>query len=179
MGWPLGSPLSHWRSVEVGTDSKSFPVAGRRYKLSRSRSPRMELLTRSPYHSSRDSLSSNRTDVHVTADGIIIMFHDPSLERTTDGKGLIKQQPWHDGIEHVRTTAKPQQQLPTFRSVCDLLMKPENKHVKLNVSAALQRARSYDLAADAPISTCSDRCETRKRPRSPVPSHEDGDPVVQ
>lgn len=76
----------------------------------------------------------NNTDVHVTADGIIIMFHDPSLERTTDGKGLIKQQPWHNGIEHVRTVAKPQQQLPTFKSVCDLLMKPENKHVKLNVS---------------------------------------------
>lgn len=66
------------------------------------------------------------------------MFHDPSLERTTNGKGLIKQQPWHDGIEHVRTVAKPQQQLPTFKGVCDLLMKPENRHVKLNVSSAVQ-----------------------------------------
>ena len=62
------------------------------------------------------------------------MFHDPSLERTTDGSGLIKQQPWHDGIEHVRTVAQPQQQLPTFKNVCDLLMQPGNKHVKLNVS---------------------------------------------
>lgn len=62
------------------------------------------------------------------------MFHDPSLERTTDGKGLIKDQPWKGVVEHVRTTAKPNQQLPTFKDVCDLLMKPENKHIKLNVS---------------------------------------------
>ncbi|CAO1638899.1 unnamed protein product [Sympodiomycopsis kandeliae] len=81
----------------------------------------------------RDGSEGLESDVHVTADGIIIMFHDPSLERTTDGRGLIKQQPWHDGIEHVRTTAKPRQQLPTFRGICDLLMRPENKHVKLNI----------------------------------------------
>lgn len=85
--------------------------------------------------SRRHQYSLQPTDVHVTADGIIIMFHDPSLERTTDGSGLIKQQPWHDGIEHVRTVAQPQQQLPTFKNVCDLLMQPDNKHVKLNVSA--------------------------------------------
>lgn len=73
-------------------------------------------------------------DVHVTSDDVIVMFHDPSLERTTNGKGLIRKQPWKDCIEHVKTTAKPHQRLPTFRDVCDLLMRPENKHVKLNVS---------------------------------------------
>lgn len=62
------------------------------------------------------------------------MFHDPSLERTTDGKGLIREQKWHGGIEHVRTTAQPRQQIPTFVDVCTLLMRPENRHVKLNVS---------------------------------------------
>lgn len=74
------------------------------------------------------------SDVHVTSDGVIVMFHDPSLERTTDGHGLIRTQPWHCTIEHVRTKARPHQQLPTFRDVCDLLMAPENSHVKLNVS---------------------------------------------
>lgn len=61
------------------------------------------------------------------------MFHDPSLERTTDGKGLIGEQPWVNGIEHVRTTARPHQQIPTFQQVCELLMHPDNRHVKLNV----------------------------------------------
>lgn len=29
------------------------------------------------------------TDVHVTADGMLVAFHDESLERITDGRGLI------------------------------------------------------------------------------------------
>ena len=62
------------------------------------------------------------------------MFHDPSLERTTDGKGFISQQNWENGIEFVRTKREPRQQIPTFEQVCDLLMRPENRHVKLNVS---------------------------------------------
>lgn len=62
------------------------------------------------------------------------MFHDPSLERTTDGKGFIREQAWSNVIEHIRTIREPRQQIPTFQQVCDLLMKPENLHVKLNVS---------------------------------------------
>ena len=61
------------------------------------------------------------------------MFHDPSLERTTNGTGLIRTQPWKGCIENIRTSKAPHQQLPTFQQVCDLLMRPENKHVKLNV----------------------------------------------
>lgn len=30
-------------------------------------------------------------DVHVTADGVPVVIHDPSLERTTDGAGLIAE----------------------------------------------------------------------------------------
>ena len=63
-----------------------------------------------------------------------MMFHDPSLERTTNGQGLIREQTWTNTIEHVRTTAEPAQQIPTFKEVCELLMLPENRHVKLNVS---------------------------------------------
>jgi glycerophosphoryl diester phosphodiesterase len=47
------------------------------------------------------SLFPNMTDVHTTSDGRILMFHDPSLERTTDGKGEIKTQPWTGVIEFV------------------------------------------------------------------------------
>jgi glycerophosphoryl diester phosphodiesterase len=29
------------------------------------------------------------TDVHATADGVAVIFHDPTLERTTDGRGPV------------------------------------------------------------------------------------------
>lgn len=31
------------------------------------------------------------TDVHVTADGVLVAFHDESLERVTDGHGLVAE----------------------------------------------------------------------------------------
>ena len=31
------------------------------------------------------------TDVHLTRDGHIVCFHDPTLERTTSGRGLVKE----------------------------------------------------------------------------------------
>lgn len=74
------------------------------------------------------------TDIHMTSDDRLVMFHDPNLERTTNGKGLLHNQPWENVLEHVRTTKKPQQPIPLFSEVLDLLMLPNNRHVKLNVS---------------------------------------------
>ena len=34
------------------------------------------------------------TDVHATADGVVVMHHDPHLDRTTDGRGSIRRLPW-------------------------------------------------------------------------------------
>src|SRR3954453_3895176 len=34
------------------------------------------------------------TDVRATADGVLVAFHDATLERTTDGAGRIEQLPW-------------------------------------------------------------------------------------
>ena len=34
------------------------------------------------------------TDVHVTADGVLIAFHDDQLDRVTDGTGRIADLPW-------------------------------------------------------------------------------------
>ncbi|MCI0470388.1 MAG: glycerophosphodiester phosphodiesterase [Candidatus Aminicenantes bacterium] len=36
------------------------------------------------------------TDLHATKDGVIVLFHDDSLERTTDGRGLIEDWYWND-----------------------------------------------------------------------------------
>lgn len=34
------------------------------------------------------------TDVHATSDGVLLAFHDDTLERVTDGSGAIARMPW-------------------------------------------------------------------------------------
>lgn len=41
------------------------------------------------------------TDVHVTRDGVVLVFHDPNLDRVTDGTGAIAEQTWQE-LEGVR-----------------------------------------------------------------------------
>ncbi|WP_151774924.1 glycerophosphodiester phosphodiesterase [Streptomyces abyssomicinicus] len=36
------------------------------------------------------------TDVHVTADGVLVAFHDDTLDRVTDGAGRISGLPWSE-----------------------------------------------------------------------------------
>ena len=36
------------------------------------------------------------TDVHLTADGVVVAFHDDVLDRVTDGNGAISSLPWSE-----------------------------------------------------------------------------------
>ncbi|KAI0092135.1 PLC-like phosphodiesterase [Irpex rosettiformis] len=83
----------------------------------------------------QDGADGIESDVHVSLDGVVVMFHDPSLNRTTNGTGLIKERNWYgeDGMEHLRTVKEPKQSIPTFAETVALLMKPENEHVMFNI----------------------------------------------
>ena len=39
------------------------------------------------------------TDVQVTADGVLVAFHDPTLERVTDRSGRVEHLPWSEIAE--------------------------------------------------------------------------------
>ena len=65
-------------------------------------------------------------DLRSTRDGRIILMHDPSLERTTNGKGLVRETNWKD-IQPLKLK-NPQGELsewgtPDFRQALELLKK--------------------------------------------------------
>ena len=35
-------------------------------------------------------------DVHASRDGVIVVIHDPTLERTTNGSGAVREHSWHE-----------------------------------------------------------------------------------
>lgn len=62
------------------------------------------------------------TDVHVTADGVLVAFHDESLDRVTDARGLIAELPYRAvrkarirGREPIPTLAEVLEACPTAR----------------------------------------------------------------
>jgi glycerophosphoryl diester phosphodiesterase len=67
------------------------------------------------------------TDVHLTADGELVAFHDDRLDRVTDGTGLIRDLPWREvrqasiaGVERVPLLTEVLDALPGARLNVDL-----------------------------------------------------------
>ncbi|KKD04151.1 glycerophosphodiester phosphodiesterase [Streptomyces sp. WM6386] len=56
------------------------------------------------------------TDVHATADGRLVAFHDSTLDRMTDGAGRITDLPWAD-IQHARVAGK--EPVPLFEELLE------------------------------------------------------------
>jgi glycerophosphoryl diester phosphodiesterase len=66
------------------------------------------------------------TDVHATADGELVVLHDPTLDRVTDRAGAIAELPWREvaaariaGTEPVPRLAELLAAWPTVRVVID------------------------------------------------------------
>lgn len=51
------------------------------------------------------------TDVHTTSDGVLLLFHDSTLDRVTDGRGLLAELPAADVAKARIGGAEP---IPTF-----------------------------------------------------------------
>lgn len=56
------------------------------------------------------------TDAHVTADGVVVLHHDPMVDRTYDGTGLISRLTWRE-ISRMRNAAG--ERMPLLAEVLD------------------------------------------------------------
>ncbi|MFD5426624.1 glycerophosphodiester phosphodiesterase [Streptomyces sp. NPDC127084] len=56
------------------------------------------------------------TDVHTTADGKLVAFHDATLDRVTDTRGRIAELPWSE-VSRARVAGK--EPLPLFEDLLD------------------------------------------------------------
>ncbi|MEV6761697.1 glycerophosphodiester phosphodiesterase [Streptomyces sp. NPDC051105] len=72
------------------------------------------------------------TDVHATADGRLVAFHDDTLDRVTDGVGRIGDLPWED-VRHARVAGR--EPLPLFEELLE-----EFPDVRWNVDAKAEPA---------------------------------------
>ncbi|CAE6465623.1 unnamed protein product [Rhizoctonia solani] len=104
-------------------------------------------------------------DVHVSLDDMVLMFHDPSLGRTTDGRGLIREKQWVGDMEHTRTIREPKQAIPTFEQTIELLMRPENRHVQFNVDVKPHNDPDRLFKLMHAIISAQDEWETTLAPR--------------
>ncbi|WP_309485575.1 glycerophosphodiester phosphodiesterase family protein, partial [Streptomyces sp. WELS2] len=56
------------------------------------------------------------TDVHATADGRLVAFHDATLDRVTDGAGRIADLPWAE-VRHARVAGR--EPVPLFEELLE------------------------------------------------------------
>lgn len=115
----------------------------------------------------QDGAEGIESDVHVSADNVILMFHDPDLRRTTTSTGLIKELNWYgpDGMQHVRTRKEPSQSIPTFAETVTFLMKPEHRHVTVNIDVKPNNDAQHIFILMNEIITVQEEWETALAPR--------------
>lgn len=95
------------------------------------------------------------TDVHATSDGVVVIHHDASLDRTTDGSGLIAGQTWAqikgakvDGREPIVRLEDVLEELPETRFNVDV----KSGGAVTPFLRTLDRAGAYDRVSAASFS---------------------------
>ncbi len=87
-------------------------------------------------------------DLHVTADGEVVVIHDPTLERTTTGRGYVRATALAD-LQRLDAGSWFNAQfagerVPTLRAVLDLVRGSGNNRVRLNIET------KYEPSAPTP-----------------------------
>ncbi|BDZ57838.1 hypothetical protein GCM10025872_14950 [Barrientosiimonas endolithica] len=97
------------------------------------------------------------TDVHATADRVLLAFHDETLDRVTDGAGSIWDQPWHrvreariGGTEQIPTLDELFETWPRLRVNIDIKSEP----AVLPLVECVERHRAWDRVC---VTSFSDR----------------------
>ncbi|GGT47109.1 glycerophosphodiester phosphodiesterase [Streptomyces purpureus] len=85
------------------------------------------------------------TDVHTTADGALVAFHDTTLDRVTDARGRIRDLPW-SAVREARVAGK--EPLPLFEDLLEEF--PEARwNVDIKAESALAPLVELIRRADA------------------------------
>lgn len=83
------------------------------------------------------------SDVRLTKDGEVIMMHDLTLDRTTNGTGFVEKRNWKGYIEYLKCKndngdenedsddTYSSESVPKLQQVLDLLKREENRNVYL------------------------------------------------
>ena len=91
------------------------------------------------------------TDVHMTKDGVLVLIHDKTVDRTTDGTGYVKDMTFAQLQSlNAGTQAEPQQ-IPTLSELLELL---QGTGVTLN----LEVKEYHEPGNEARSRECVDKC---------------------
>ncbi|KAI7823516.1 PLC-like phosphodiesterase, partial [Gamsiella multidivaricata] len=88
----------------------------------------------------KDGADGLEGDLHLTSDGEIIVMHDPSLERTTNGTGLVKDRPWNGYIDGLKSKKEPHVGVPRCIDVLAFLAQEGNEKVWWNIDIKMNNS---------------------------------------
>ena len=110
------------------------------------------------------------TDAHATADGFAVALHDETLDRTTDGHGLVRELPWREvraarigGVEPVPLLEDLLGTWPDLRVNIDV----KEAAGALPVAEVIERTQSHDRVLITSFSAARRRA-TLQRLTKPV-----------
>ncbi|TWP33596.1 glycerophosphodiester phosphodiesterase [Leekyejoonella antrihumi] len=108
------------------------------------------------------------TDVHATADGVLLAFHDETLDRVTDSRGVISGLPWS---QVSRAKIGGQEPIPRLE---DLLARWPDLRINIDVKSAhaiaptvelIDRMQAHDRVCIASFSDTRRRAVVRRLAR--------------
>ncbi len=108
------------------------------------------------------------TDAHATVDGVAVALHDETLDRTTDGEGMVSELPWSvvsrariGGVDPVPQLVDV---LGTWPDLC-VNVDVKSEHAIGPVADAIERTASHDRVCVASFSVARRRATVARLSR--------------